>query len=179
MEDTDKQALIEKLFIEKLDEEIAEIDSYDFGTFTVETKSGKAYFVGDERSCRLLAIQELQDTFDYIVDGDNLIKLLDKIYYHGVDDHMALDLVRELYDPENEMPQFDDFEYLYEFLEWAKLDLEDLIDYGLDADMIKPCLNFYEIIEFIVDEDGIENTLARYDGKEVWLGNGLYAYRVD
>ena len=64
MEDTDKQALIEKLFIEKLDEEIAEIDPYDFGTFTV-------------------------------------------------------------------------------------------------------------------DEDNIENTLARYDGKEVWLENGLYAYRVD
>ena len=143
MEDIDKQALIEKLFIEKLDEEIDVIDPYDFGTFTVETKSGKAYFVGDERSCRSLAIQELHDSFDYIVDGDNLIKLLDKIYYHGVDDSMALDLVRELYDPENEMPQFDDFEYLYEFLEWAKLDLEDLIDYGLDADMIKPCLNFY------------------------------------
>ena len=39
----DKQALIEKLFIEKLDEEIDVIDPYDFGTFTVETKSGKAY----------------------------------------------------------------------------------------------------------------------------------------
>ena len=179
MEDKDKQALIEKLFIEKLDEEIDVIDLYDFGTFTVETKSGKAYFVGDERSCRLLAIQEMQDSFDYIVGDENLIKLLDKIYYHGVDDRKALDLVRELYDPENEMPQFDDFEYLYEFLDWAKLDLEDLIEYGLDADMIKPCLNLYEIIEFIVDEDGIENTLARYDGKEVWLGNGLYAYRVD
>lgn len=178
MEDTDKQALIEKLFIEKLDEEIAEISLYDFGTFTVETKSGKAYFVGDYNASRALAIQELQDTFDYIVDGDNLIKLLDNLL-PCVYDRMALDLVRELYDPENEMTQFDDFKYLYEFLEWAKLDLEDLIEYGLDADMIKPCLNFYEIIEFIVDEDGIENTLARYDGKEVWLGNGLYAYRVD
>ena len=118
----DKQALIEKLFNEKLDEEIAEIDSYDFGTFTVETVSGKSYFVGDERGCRSLAIQEMQDTFDYIVDGEDLIKLLDKIYYHGVDDRMALDLVRELYDPENEMPQFDDFEYLYEFLDWARFD---------------------------------------------------------
>ena len=177
MEDTDKQALIEKLFNEKLDEEIAEIDPYDFGTFTVETKSGKAYFVGDYKASRALAIQEMQDTFDYII-GDNLIELLDKIYYHGVDDRMALDLVRELYDPENEMPQFDDFEYLYEFLDWAKLDLEDLIEYGLDADMIKPCLNFYEIIEFIVDEDGIENILARYDGKEVWLGNSLNEYKV-
>ena len=77
MKDVDKQALIEKLFIEKLDEEIAVIDPYDFGTFTVETESGKSYFVGDERSCRLLAIQEMQDTFDYIVDESisNLTRL--------------------------------------------------------------------------------------------------------
>ena len=71
MEDIDKQAMIEKFFIEKLDEEIAEISLYDFGTFTVETKSGKSYFVGDHKASRALAIQELQDTFDYIVDDNS------------------------------------------------------------------------------------------------------------
>lgn len=172
------QALIEKLFIEKLDEEVLEINPYDFGTFTVETTSGKSYYVGDDTSCRRLAIQETEDLIDDVFDDESLLKLLDETWYRDVDDRV-LDVVLELYDPENEMPELYDLEYFHDFREMTGLSFIDLMDYGLDADMVKPYIDYRMLSSFIVDEDGIENTLARYDGREVELGNGLYAYRAD
>jgi hypothetical protein len=172
------QALIEKLFNEKLDEEVLEINPYDFGTFTVETVSGKSYYVGDEMSCRRLAIQETEDLIDDVFDDESLLKLLDETWYRDVDDRV-IDVALELYDPENEMPELWDIEYFHDFREQTGLGFTNLMDYGLDADMVKPYIDYRGLSSFIVDEDGIENTLARYDGKEVWLGNMLYAYRVD
>lgn len=174
------QTLIEKLFTEKTGEKILEISPYYSGIFTVETVSGKSYYVGDEVDCRRLAIQETEDMIDDVFfDDEGFLKLLDDAWYNGVDvDDRVLDVVLELCDPEHKKPELWDIEYFYEFKQMTGLDFTDLMDYGLDADMVKPYVNYHELCSFIVDEDGIGNTLARYDGKEIWLGDSIHAYRV-
>jgi hypothetical protein len=181
MNDTDKQELIKKLFAEKLGEKVVEIDPYDFGTFTVETANKKAYFVGGWNNVVRLAVQETMDRFHYCYDGNDkdLLKFLDEIWYFGMDKREVLDIVRELFDPEHEMPELDDLESFSDFRHLTGLTLEGMMNhYGLDPDAIKPHLKYYDICVWIVDEDGVGNTLARYDSKEIWLGNGLFAYRV-
>ena len=39
--------------------------------------------------------------------------------------------------------------------------------------------DYHKLAEKCVDEDGPAHYLATYDGKEIDLGNGLYAYKVD
>ena len=72
---------------------------------------------------------------------------------------------------------FDDFEYD---------DIDEYIsDFGAKAseafsyDFVKAYIDMRELGEFVVDGDGIANGLARYDGKEIDLGNDLLAYRVN
>ena len=40
-------------------------------------------------------------------------------------------------------------------------------------------INMDKVVDKCISMDGIAHFVARYDGKEIDLGNGLYAYRVD
>ena len=54
----------------------------------------------------------------------------------------------------------------------------DMMDYDTFLDLVKDYLDIDKVAEEVVRIDGFANSLASYDGEEIDLGNGLYAYRL-
>lgn len=176
-----KANIIKNLFIQNnIENDVESVYRDDqLGMYVVKTEGGHEYLVGDLDEAKRAAIEEAAIIFEDCFSDETLLKWFDDNSYTGLDDHSVCDLIRELYDPENVMEELDNLEYIYDFVRETGLTLEDLKDYGLDADMIKPYIDYEEVGEYIVDVDGIEHILARYDGQEIYLGNDLFAYRVD
>lgn len=55
--------------------------------------------------------------------------------------------------------------------------LKELFDYDSFKAWASKHIDWNEVAEDVVYSDGAANSLARYDGREIDLGNGLYAYR--
>ena len=179
--DNDDVPVIANLFKEALDEDVLSVDlNRDMGgLYVVETEDGKRYFVGDLDVARNAANVEAAAIFEDAWYGEHLLRWFDDTDNHGLDERGVFDLLRDLYDPEYEMKELDDLEYIYQFEEETGLNLVDMMDYGLNADSIRPYINYYEVGEYLVDCDGIENFLASYDGREIYLGNDYFAYRFE
>lgn len=180
MNNADTQANIKNLFIQNnIEDDVESVYRDDQLGMYVVTEGGREYLVGDLDEARRAAIEEAAIIFEDCFSDEGLLKWFDDNSYTGLDDRGVCDLIRELYDPENVMEELDSLEYIYDFVEETGLTLEDLRDYGLDAEMIKPYINYDEVGAYIVDVDGIKHILARYDGNEIYLGNDLFAYRVN
>lgn len=171
MTNEEKIEIIEDYFSED-DDDISNITQWYCDTFYIDTEAGRSYIAGTEEDCRKLAIQEIEDSFEELFDDERLLDLLDETGDY-VDDSV-LEVVSELYDFEDEdIESFDEFKYK------TGLGFADLVDYGLSANDIYPYIDFHGLCSYIVDEDGVANTLAKYDGDEVHLGYGMYLYRCD
>ena len=140
-------------------------DMYGMLGFDVD---GDEYIVGDSDTAYDAAVEEAISTFEDAYDDSSKIDWLQEWNWPGVDtDGMMEDINAD----------FDDFEYD---------DIDEYIsDFGEKAsevfsyDFVKSYIDMRELGEFVVDNDGIANGLARYDGKEIDLGNDLLAYRVN
>ena len=114
----------------------------------------------DEVLERLLEIDAIeQETFDEIQEGG---KIVDEDDYY----EMLKDDYRDNFDE-------DRLQWVIDNLgdEWV----EDSIKFAGPTN----ALDMDTIVDECIDEDGIAHFLARYDGEEIDLGNGLFAYRCN
>jgi len=129
---------------------------------------GDEYIVGDTDTAYNAAVEEAKDCFENCYTDEQKVDWLEKWNWPGVDTDAMIEAINA---------DFDDFEYS---------DIDEYIsEFGSKASdafgisFIRPYINMRELGEFVVDTDGIANGLARYDGKEVDLGDfDLVAYRV-
>ena len=76
-----------------------------------------------------------------------------------------------------------------EYIDYLCDDIDDPVQYLIDnygeewlTDLLKDNSNLIDmeaIIDECISEDGIAHFLAKYDGEELELENGLYAYRTN
>ena len=140
-------------------------DCWGLQAFNVD---GDVYLVGDYDECYAAAKEEAKDCFNDAYTDEDKVDWLQKWNWPGVDtDSMMEDINAD----------FDDFEYsdIDEYISNFGEKASDAFSY----DFVRAYVNLDELGEFVVDTDGIANSLARYDGIEVELPNDLYAYRVD
>ena len=140
-------------------------DCWGLQAFNVD---GDVYLVGDYDECYAAAKEEAKDCFNDAYTDEDKVDWLQKWNWPGVDtDSMMEDINAD----------FDDFEYsdIDEYISNFGEKASDAFSY----DFVRAYVNLDELGEFVVDTDGIANSLARYDGIAVELPNDLYAYRVD
>lgn len=131
------------------------------------------YAVGSSDECYDAAVRAAISIFDEDTD-ENKVDWLQKHNWVGVDEDGVCDACGD--DP-------DDYE------EGETVYIPDTINEYIDTmgyseahdafgwEFLKNYVDKQEIGEYIVDSDGVANSLATYDGKEIKLPDGLYAFR--
>lgn len=152
----------------EVDPSYFEEESYDPNIF--ESKEyNESYVVLTEEEAREYAKRDIESVFDDLGLMSFTKSFQDWILKNAVD----IEAFAE--------------EYFHDGTTADDIDLIDLRDsYGKDgrgnyvvyAD-IEPYVDMEKIVEECIRLDGIAHFIAMYDGKEIDLGNGLYAYRVN
>lgn len=170
----------DEVIIQAIHEELGDVDierneSLDFEGMKGFTVDGEELIIGDYETAYEAAINEAMETFDSCYSDSDKVDWLQKWNWPGVreeevcdalaDDHADYDEDETVYQPDSINQYIDEMGYskASDVFSW-----EFLQDYT----------NTREIGEFVVDTDGIENSLARYDGEERTFGD-FYGYRVE
>lgn len=136
--------------------------------------------------------EEFQDyIIENLVDEDVWLEILEEIDEDEIYNDMDLeDILNELDIEYNEDEEYDIdklrdelVEKRLSYYESHRFDTLEMINdiYGKDGvlNIAKDNIDIDEVAEAVVNEDGVANSLARYDGKELYLGDDLYAYRTN
>ena len=155
------------------------IQKSKYGTNEYETEDGEEWFIGTEEEAYEAAKEDIRNFVDDVGYGGFTDNFKDWIYANAVDSDFLADLRSEEADyfrgeGENEQAELienmDDSETISY--------LEDI--YGGDIGKFleeNNAIDFDKVAEEAISWDGIAHFLASYDGDEVELPNGLYAYR--
>lgn len=151
---------------------------YDENVF--ETENGEEYLVVDEDKARQYAEDDIQATIDDLglqafsrnfqdwiinnaIDSNWLeqIKEEEADYFENEGDEETAERYRNMSDDE----LIDELKGMY-----GEKDFASFVGENIDWD---------KVIDEAISWDGIAHFIARYDGKEIELPNGLYAYRIN
>lgn len=148
--------------------------SYDTGDMLGFDIDGEKYIVGTSDAAYEAAIEEAKRTWEDCYSDEDKVDWLQKWGWPGVDEEGVLDACADDpadYDEDEEVYRPDTIE---EYIDMFGSKASDAFSW----DFLQHYVNDSELAEFVVDNDGIANGLARYDGEEISVGDFL-AYRVD
>lgn len=151
---------------------------YDENVF--ETEDGEEYLVVDEDKARQYAEDDIRSTIDDLGLQAFSRNFQDWIVNNAIDSNWLEQIKEEEADYfENEGDQETAERY-------RNMSDDELIDelkgmYGEQdfASFVGENIDWNKVIDEAISWDGIAHFIARYDGKEIELPNGLYAYRIN
>ena len=135
--------------------------------------------------------EEFQDRIiNEFVDEDVWLDIIEEFESGDIWDLSLEDILEELDIEYNEDEDYDIDELRDKLLEQRMSSYTDspydainfIEDYYGKDELLKIAqdnIDIDEVAEAVVNEDGVANSLARYDGKELYLGDDLYAYRTN
>lgn len=147
-----------------------------------ETSDGDEYFVVTESEAYELAKEEVESFIDDAgIDGFTP-DFQEWVYNNAVDE----DFINDAIDEEIEYCRSEDMNETADALE--SYDFEDRLEYLKDmfstqkfAKWIKDhnAIDIDAVADEAISWDGVAHFIAYYDGEEIELGDGLFAYRVN
>lgn len=170
-ESTDNDIAALKEYFDTEDVEPSDETCYGLPAYVVN--GNETYAVGHSDECYEAAVQSAISVFDDDTE-EGKINWLQKWNWPGVDEEGVCEACGD--DPDD----YEEGETIYqpssisEYLD--TMGFSQASD-AFSWDFLKAYVNKHEVGEFVVDYDGIASGLASYDGKEIELPNGLYAYR--
>ncbi len=170
-ESTDNDIAALKEYFDTEDVELSDETCWGLPAYIVN--GSETYAVGHSDECYEAAVQSAISVFDDDTE-EGKINWLQKWNWPGVDEEGVCEACGD--DPDD----YEEGETIYqpssisEYLD--TMGFSQASD-AFSWDFLKAYVNKHEVGEFVVDYDGIANGLASYDGKEIELPNGLYAYR--
>lgn len=194
---------------EYLGEPVKEYDYEEYGLSTFETESNEVYVVGTYDECLYAAKKEIENIFDDVgfeaysdefknqileyhdyINWDKADELykedLEEVTNNMTSEELAEELGKEDYEKAWENYFYEDLvdEYVNKMIDnWADAIeyFEDMLgsDKTLEFLANNDALDLDEMYDSVIASDGIANSLARYDGKEIALSGDLFAYRVE
>lgn len=152
--------------------------SYDENVY--ETDDGEEYLVVDEDKAYEYAKEDIKNLFDDIGMDSFGEDFQDWIYDNAIDEDYFDELLEEeMYYYTEEEPDEDMQNMIRSYEGNGKQYVED--NFGKDElrRMIKEknLVDIDKVAEEAINWDGVAHFIARYDGEEIDLGNGMYAYR--
>jgi ribosome modulation factor len=154
-------------------EDVEPSDETCWGLPAYVVNGSETYAVGHSDECYEAAVRQAISIFEDDTD-EGKINWLQKWNWPGVDEEGVCEACGD--DPDD----YEEGETIYqpssisEYLD--TMGFSQASD-AFSWDFLRTYVNKYEVGEFVVDYDGIASGLASYDGKEIELPNGLYAYR--
>ena len=207
-EEEKAEALFEYLKNEDIISEgdtVEDIHAYDNQNFEYGQYE---YIVGNYDECYEWAKEDVKNLYDdlgmesfsesfqeqvmndpYMFDMDKLKDMMGydiDDYVNSMDDEEVLNTLETYVDNPEEIDEYNRYEVLRDEMasayaddpaSWYKQYMSDKEFYEFATE--NGLIDVDKIAESVVDTDGIANSLARYDGEEIYLGNGLYAYRCN
>lgn len=153
-------------------ENVVREENYDtYGLKAYRVDSG-VYIVGDYDTAVEAAVKDSKSVFEDCFDDDEKAEWLQKWGWPGVDEEGVCSvLISEFGEEYEDLNSYS----IDSILDTLGMSLTDTISW----DFLKNYVDAEAVGRFIVDSDGVANSLATYDGREVCLGNDFYAFRVD
>ena len=145
------------------------------------------YLVCDEDEAYSYASEDIQNTFDDLGLDSFTKDFRDYILRNYLDETTIEDIIKEdlydMFEGDEDIPS----DKIDTYVENRFDEIEDPIDYLIDEygyeflnNLIynySGILDMEKVIDSCIDEDGIAHFIAYYDGEEIDLGDGLFAYR--
>lgn len=150
-----------------------------FRYWILDNAIDETYFKNTYRDCHYLFADDLARTpsshgyENELIDDMVSSKLLTAKDFRVVDGVKVVDRDLDALKQEYVEDLLDDVSSIYKWLD--DFGWDDLFRFATDNDAID-----YDVItDECISKDGRGHFLASYDGKEIDLGNGLFAYRID
>lgn len=145
------------------------------------------YLVCDEDEAYNYASEDIQNTFDDLGLDSFSEEFREYIFIYYLDKDWIEDVIKEdlynMFEDDEDIPSDKIDEYVNNRFDEIDDPIEYLIDeYGYEFlnNLIYDnpgILDMKKVIDACIDTDGIAHFIAYYDGKEIDLGDGLFAYR--
>ena len=162
---------------EEVDLEDIDKDPYDDGVYTIG--DSLEYFVGTEDEAHARAVEEVKALFDDMGLDAFTPSFQREILKTCIDEDAADEFVESELDYfKNDEPDEDMVNYLENLTDKLQY-VEDTLGPDTFADWAKDKIDVDAVAEEAIKQDGEAHFIAFYDGNEVNLGNGLYAYRMN
>lgn len=162
---------------EEVDLEDIDKDPYDDGVYTIG--DSLEYFVGTEEEAHTRAVEEVKGLFDDMGLEAFTPQFQKEILMNCIDEDAADEFVESELDYfRNDEPDEDMVNYLENLTDKLQY-VEDTLGPDTFAVWAKDKIDLDAVAEEAIKQDGEAHFIAFYDGNEVDLGNGLYAYRMN
>ena len=151
-------------------------NGYDNGIYEIDNEE---YFVGTEEEAHDMAVGEVKMSYDDMGLDAFTPRFQEWIIDNCVDD----DFIREFIDQEinyftNDEPDPNMVDYLNGLTDEAQY-MKDTLGKDAFSEAVKDHIDLDKVAEEAISEDGVAHFVAYYDGNEIDLGDGLYAYRLN
>ena len=151
-------------------------DGYSDGIYEAD---GGEYFVGTEDEAYQRAKDDIASVFDDLGLDSFSSTFQDWILNNAIDVADIDDIIQDEIDFYSEEDDEDMLDYLNS-LDTDEAKLEFVKDLYADnfSDWAKDHVDLDAVADEAISSDGVANFIAYYDGEEIDLGNGLFAYRL-
>lgn len=173
-ESVDEDDAIGRALEEYFGQEAYEADEDVYGMSSYEV-DGETYIVGDSDTAYEAAVSTAENNFETSYTDSDKVDWLQKWNWPGIDEEEVCAALGD--DPDD----YDEGETIYQpdtIDEYISMMGYEKASDALSWDFLRSYVNTREVGEFVVDTDGIANSLATYNGKEIELNDGLLAYRI-
>lgn len=153
--------------------------TYDDNIF--ETLDGKEYLVVDENEAYQYAKDDIESIFDDLGLESFTPNFQEWIIQNAIDENYLNQTAEEEADYYEQEGEPETAEYFRNMIGNPQKIINHLRDiYGKDINnIVKDYIDIEKVVDEAIKWDGIAHFVARYDGKEIDLGNGLFAYRTN
>lgn len=159
-----------------------EEESYDENAFSSK-EYNEEYLVLDENEAYDYAKRDIEEVFDDLGMESFTPSFQDWIKDNALDEEYFDNILDE------EIEYFTNEEPDESMVEYVESYRDHPVDYYVDTfgeealtKLLKDksyIIDMDAVVDECISQDGIAHFIARYDGEEIDLGNGLYAYRIN